>query len=141
MFANIIERIGQNIGFKMFAGIASTWFAFFFDQYQKDALLALLILILMDFVFAISVAYKKKIEIRSRRVCRTAWKVVIYFGLIAAAHLAEKGIMVLSGVIDETVTGFLIATELISIMEHIGNLGYAIPKKLLNQLTKFTDKQ
>lgn len=118
-----------------FLGLAS----FFFDALQRDALLALLALIIMDFFSAILAAYKSNEPIRSSRVFHTALKIVVYFSIVSAGYIAEKAIPI--GLIDEILIGFLVVTELISILENTSKAGYSTPSGLLNTLKDFKSKR
>lgn len=95
-------------------------------------------LIIFDFVTGLYAAKVSGEEIRSRKVFRSALKVVFYFMIISGGHLTERAIG-LDIFLDETAMGFLAATELISIIENIGKIGFAVPKKILNKLEKFTE--
>ncbi len=76
-------------------------------------------------------------EIKSAKILRTALKTVVYFMMVSAAYLTETaGLGFLP--LDETIIGFLAATELISLIENTANMGFAIPKKLLNKLKEYT---
>ena len=138
---NIWQSLSRYAGIKAVLAIFYTIFAFFFDTAQEAGLLALLILIIFDFITAIANAYHKKIEIQSRKVFITAGKIAIYFGLIASGNLAEHAVPILSSIIDETILAFLTLTELVSIIENVGKLGFAIPKKLLNKLEDLRDSK
>ena len=116
---------------------------FLFDSMTHDAIIALLILMLFDFITAIIVAYKTGKEIRSARAIRSALKITVYMLLVSSGHLAEVGInvdMFPLNFIDETIIGFLVVTELISIIENAGKMGYAIPNKLLNKLNQYKNE-
>lgn len=113
--------------------------SFFFDALHRDALLALLVLIIMDFFSAILAAYKTGEPIRSSRVFHTALKITVYFSLVSAGYIAERGIPI--GVIDEILLGFLVVTELISILENVSRAGYSTPSGLLNTLKDFKSKR
>lgn len=113
--------------------------SFFFDALQQEALLALLILILMDFFSALLAAYKTDQPIRSSHIFHTALKIGVYFSLVSAGFIAEKAVPI--AVIDEVLIGFLVVTELISILENAGRAGYAIPLGLLNTLKDFKSKR
>lgn len=124
---------------KAIVGSVIATFLYFFDTLQKEALLALLILILFDFFSAILAAYRTDQPIRSSRIFHTALKIVVYFSLVSAGFIAEKAIPI--GVVDEIIIGFLVVTELISILENAGRAGYAIPTGLLNTLKDFKSKR
>jgi len=106
---------------------------FFFDPVQQVSLIALFVLIIIDFAFGVTAARKTGDAVRSSKLVRTALKIAVYFSLIAAARVTEHAIPAL-GFLDETVTGFLAATELLSIVENAGRLGYAVPRKLTDAL-------
>ncbi len=139
--SNTWEKLTHYPFIKTLGAILYTVGTFAFDSLQQQGLLALLILIIVDFLTALANAYHKKIEIQSRKVFVTAVKIIIYFGLIAAGNMTEYAIPVLSGIIDETLLAFLALTELISILENIGKLGFAVPKKLLNKLEELKDEK
>lgn len=107
---------------------------FLFDSLLKEGMIALLVLIVFDSITAVGSAFKNGDEIKSSKVLRTAIKIAVYFLLISAGNLTEHGTNGLISFIDETILGFLAITELVSILENVGNMGYAIPKKLLNKL-------
>jgi len=107
---------------------------FLFDQAMYQAMLSLLILIVFDYITAMYVVVKTKKPITSKQTFRTPYKIVIYFVLIAAGNLAENSLPTILDFIDETITAFLVLTELISVIENAGKLGYPVPKRLLNKL-------
>ena len=112
---------------------------FFFDSLHTDALYALFALIIFDFFSAILCAYKNCIPIESRRVFKTALKTTVYFSVVSAAYIAETAVPI--AMLDEIILGFLVVTELISILENAAKAGFAVPKGLLNLLTEYKDKQ
>ncbi len=124
---------------KVIAGGFLSLISFFFDSLQRDALVALLILIIMDFFSALLAAYNSNEPIRSSKVFRTALKIVVYFSLVSAGFFTEKAVPL--GVIDEILIGFLCVTELISMLENVGKAGYAIPTGLLNTLKDYKSKR
>lgn len=107
---------------------------FLFDQAMYQAMLSLLILIVFDYITAMYVVVKQKKAITSRQTFRTPYKIVIYFVLISAGNIAENSLPVISKFIDETIIAFLVLTELISVIENAGKLGYPVPQRLLNKL-------
>lgn len=128
-----------NLTVKSFGVILFTIITFLFDAGKQQALVALLILMIFDFLFGVTAAAVNKKPITSGKTRRSALKVAIYYLLISAGFLAEKSVPFLP--IDETILAFLMLTELISIIENSGKIGFAVPKKLLEQLTKFRDSQ
>lgn len=113
---------------------------FFFGDLEKRILFALLTLIIFDFVTGILASKMQGIEIKSAKVFRSAVKVIIYFTMVASANLLEITTPLFEGFTDEIVVAFLAVTELISIFENIGNMGFVVPKKLLNKLHTFRDE-
>lgn len=108
---------------------------FFFNLTNKDALIALFVLILFDAISAIHRAYKTDYEIQSRKMVKTAVKIVMYMLLVSAGHFADVAI-VGSGFIELAVISWLAATEILSIFENFGKAGYKVPQSLLNQIRK-----
>jgi len=136
---NIWYKVSHHIVLKSVGAVLYTIGTFFFDINLEMGLIALFVLIIFDFLTAIGNAYHKKIEIESRKILVTAVKIVIYFGLIASANITEHAVNITESFLDETVLAFLALTELISILENTGKLGFAIPKKLLNKLEELRD--
>lgn len=125
--------------FKTACGVAFGSIAYLFGETQELAWL-LLILIGMDFVLALIAAHRTGKEIQSSKAVKSAIKLTVYWILVSAGHLTEVAVKVIP-FIDDAIIAFLAVTELISIMEHIGDIGYVVPKRLLNKLEKFRDEQ
>ena len=106
-----------------------------FDTGKHQALIALLMLIVLDFIFGIASARVNKQPVQSSKIRRSAFKVATYYLMVSAGFLAEKSVTFLP--IDETILAFLVLTELISILENAGRCGFAIPKTLLAQLEEY----
>lgn len=137
---DLLVKIINWPSFKFIGATAISLAGILFDSITYDAIIALLILMAFDFVTAIIVAYKTGQPIQSARIIRSALKVAVYMLLVSSGHLAEVGInvdMFPLNFIDETIIGFLVVTELISIIENAGKMGYAIPNKLLNKLNQY----
>lgn len=98
----------------------------------------LLALIVIDLITAIGAAFKTGKHIESRKALKTVTKMVVYGAMASAAHLS--GVVMDAGFIVTATLAFLAVTELISIIENAGKMGYAIPNKLLNKLTELRDK-
>lgn len=137
----IFFKIFEGFELKILAGIAISAFSFLFDKIYADAMLAIVILTAFDFVTGIVAQKKNGIQIESSKVFRSAKKIAIYFVLISAGFLSETATNHVLPIMDETIMGFLAVTELISILENAGHMGYAIPQKLLNQLIKYKNNQ
>lgn len=134
----LFAKISANAPGKVIAGVAMSITEFFFDgALVETAIAALIALIIMDFITAIIACYKTGEQIKSAKVFRTALKLGIYGILVSAGHLTEKTIgvdMIPLNAIDETMLAFLGLTELISIMENSGRMGFQMPSLLLNKL-------
>lgn len=125
---------------KTFTAIFLYIYGFFFDPTQNHAHVALFFLILFDFVTGVKAAKHANEPIRSSKIRHTAVKISAYFTMIAGAHLAESGLPSFLQVLDETVTGFLLVTELKSLLENMQKIGYETPKKLIDKLSEFKKK-
>ncbi len=134
----VFTGIGEFFVVKLWPAVILPLFGVLFGYETESILKALLLLVVFDFITGIISAHSSGEQIRSRSAVRSAYKIAIYGLLISAGHLTEE---VTPGTtfIEEAVTTFLAATELISILENVGKMGYAIPRKLLNQLHKLRD--
>lgn len=139
LIGTFVARIFSYITFKTFFATIFVILSFLFDPLRTDAMIAILVLIIIDFMTAIMAVMKTGEEIKSRKILYSAFKTSIYFMLIAAAYVAEQAIPI--GIIDETVMAFLAATELISVLENVSKAGYAIPRVLLQTLKEFSNKK
>jgi toxin secretion/phage lysis holin len=135
----VFTGIQEFFTLKLFPTVFVPLYGMLFGFETKNILQALLILVIIDFITGILSAYAAKEQIKSKNAVRSAFKISVYGLLIAAGHLTEQ---VTPGgtYIEEAVTTFLALTELISIIENIGKMGFAIPQKLLNKLHKFRDE-
>jgi len=131
----LISKLRHFAEGKAIAGFFVSIATFFFDPAHYLAMVALFILVLIDFAFGVAASRYTGDPIRSSKVIRTAIKMVVYFSLIAAARITEHTLPL--SLLDETVTGFLAATELISILENTGRMGYAVPQKVVQLLGDF----
>ena len=134
----IMVTICSNFWTKSAVSTLYAIYTFFFGITLVAASKALLALIIIDFVTAVFAVKKTGQEISSAKIFRTPLKILIYFMLVSAAHLMETVSPIL-GFLDETMLGFLALTELISILENTGKMGYAVPQKLLNKLHELRD--
>lgn len=126
-------KLGVGIGFSL-AG-------FFFDGVLAMAMWALLFLIVFDFITAVWAVVHEGGAIESKKVGKTVKKIVIYYIAISGGFLTETATHQIVPLIDETVIAFLAITELISILENMGRLGYNTPNVLLNRLRSIRDEQ
>ena len=132
----ILIKIVTYPGFKVLWAIIISVVSFVFGLSNFPAEFALFLLIIGDAITGMAAAYYEGSAIESRKAIKTVFKLLVYFGAIAAGHLLEvAGVVFLP--IDETVTGWLAVTEFISIMENFGRMGYTMPNKLLNRLVEY----
>ena len=130
--------IKEYFDLKLIPSILIPTFGFLFGFESQSIMLGLMALVVMDFITGIASAKKNGEPIRSRSAVKSAYKVAIYGLLVSAGHITEQ-IVPLTTYIEEAVTTFLALTELISIIENVGKMGFAIPQKLLNQLQRWRD--
>jgi len=130
---NLMLKVFDNVSFKAVVTFFFVLLHFLFDQLHTRAIIALLVLIIGDFIFGIWGSYKSGEEIKSYRVRDTVVKIIVYFSMISFSYMVETaGLFFIP--VDETVITFLAVTELISIFENISRMGYIVPKRLLNKL-------
>lgn len=112
---------------------------FFFGNLYTEALIGIMMLIIIDTIFAISAAFIEGQPITSRHFSRVLYKSIVYFMAISAGYFADLTIPF--NLIQATMVAFVGATEFISILENMGRMGYETPKKLLNQLKDFKSQK
>lgn len=135
-----ISRIFDYLPIKGFLAAVYVCYDFFLGgTLNPFAIRSIMFLVIVDFITGLSAAKLSGEEIRSSKVVRSAIKFVVYLLLIASAHITEYAVPVIAGFGDETIVAFLALTELISVIENVGKMGYAVPKKLLNKLQDIRD--
>lgn len=134
---HLVKHFVDGFQLKAIIGTIIAILAYLFDPTQHAALLALFILILADFCFGVTASRMEGHPVRSSKVRRTAIKMTVYFAIVAMTRITENAIPLLS-FMDETLVGFLAATELLSILENVGRMGYAVPAKLTKMLGDYT---
>jgi phage-related holin len=134
---NLWNHIWDHAGWKIAGAFFLSVTSFLFDGILRDAMLAVLVLCTFDFITALVACHKTNCPIESRIAFRSAIKIAVYFLLISSGRVTEVATQNVLPFIDETVISFLAVTELISILENVGRMGYAIPKKLLNKLQEY----
>jgi phage-related holin len=115
-------------------------FSFLFSVEKWEILAGLLVLIVFDYISALFAVKASGELIESRKSVCSAFKTFVYCILISASHLTDKALGITNWILtlEYATYAFLSATELISILENFGKLGYPTPKKLLNILSKYT---
>lgn len=122
----------------IFAAVLSLLF-FMFGSLYTDALMAILMLMIIDTILGVAAVCKEDGVITSRRFSRVVIKGIIYFTSISAGYFADSTIPV--AFVQGTMVAFVGITEFISILENIGRLGYQTPKRLLNDLREYRDSK
>jgi len=132
---SVFISLKHYISSKIFFSGLITLYSFFFGINLSMIMLALIALITFDMLTAVIAAYYVGEPIESRKVFKSALKFGIYLILVSAAHLTDSTIF---GDIhlEEGMIAFLSITELISVIENAGKMGYVVPKKLLNRLNE-----
>lgn len=137
----VFVKICENITIKcIFAG-SLVISEFFLDSILAKSMIALFFLIIFDWMTGVFAARVSGETIKSAKILRTPIKIAIYFMLITVARLAEYSLPDIVRYLDETMIAFLVLTELVSNIENIGKMGYAIPKALLNKLKSLRDEK
>lgn len=138
----IFDSMMKHIELKVVAGMVTTFSTFLLPMASWQAMLALLTLITFDFIIGVASAKKSGCPITGRKMSKTPLKIGVYGVLVSSAHLTNLAIDVPIEwfSIQTAMIGFLAATELVSILENSGKLGFAVPQRLLNQLNQFRGK-
>lgn len=113
---------------------------FHFGDLSPKLLTALFMLIFFDFITGIWSANKTGEKIKSSKIFRTAWKLVLYFMVVSAGYFAEL-IIGTDLFIAKSTMIFLALTELISIFENMEKGGYPMPSKIYRQLKELVSKK
>lgn len=115
-------------------------YSFFFGDIEETIITSVVVLTIFDMMTGLMASIKSGKSIESRRLFTTAVKIFVYLMLISAGHLTENAVgMDIRA--DEVITFVIALTEIISILENASRMGYAIPKKLLNQLKDFKSQK
>lgn len=133
-----VKSLFDYFSIKLFTGLIYLVYSFAFDVNQTKALGAVLVLVMFDFVTGISAAKISGEEIKSAKVLRSAVKTFIYLLLISGAHMFELASQYILFA-DDMILAFLAVTELISLIENAGKMGFAVPNQLLNKLKEYRD--
>lgn len=139
-FVQICSRIGDYFSLKVPLALLVGFSDFLLGPESHPITLMLVTLIIFDFITAVMVAIRRGEPIESKRALQTVTKIVVYGVFLSASHLTEQ-IVPGNTFLDETASSFLAITELISVIENVGHLGYAIPKKLLNRLEEIREAE
>lgn len=138
-FPYIYAKITAYLDLKIVLGLLWSSLVYLFDQGQAEAMIALFLLTLVDWIFGIAASKRSGEQITSAKFIRTPIKIAVYFALIASSRISEYALPAAIGFIDETMVAGLVITELLSVFEKSGKLGFVIPQRLLNQLEALRD--
>lgn len=137
----LIPLIDQNL-FKQLVIYIGTLNAYLFGAQNTSIIYILLVLIFIDLATGVLAAVKLNIPVKSNKLASTAYKLVIYFSLIATAKLCGESLGFEK--IEKLVIAFYIAVEAYSIIENADKLGVPIPelfrKAIKGRIEKDTDK-
>lgn len=137
---HLFQQMENYFNIKVLASVAIVAFAYMFDATKIPVYIALFLLIIGDSIAGIGASIHGGGKVESAKLRRTAVKFVIYFGMVGAGHIAEYGLLPAMGVLDESIAGYLIATELLSILENVGRMGYVVPIRVIALLQKYVAK-
>lgn len=137
--SDLFTGIGKFFVLKFWPSVVVPALGFLFGMENTLILQSLLVLVVFDFITGIIAARQSGEQIKSKSAVRSAFKVAVYGLLVSAAHLTEA-ITPIATFIEEAVITFLALTEMISIIENVGKMGYAIPKRLLKKLQNLRDE-
>lgn len=132
IFSKIILKLVEIPLLKVVIAFALTFASFMLGDLYTTEVIAVVMLMVFDFVTGIAATVFEGNAIRSKRMAHSVVKCVVYFMAISAGKFLDAS---LPGEFAQYATiGFVATTEFISILENIGRMGFQTPKKLLNQL-------
>jgi toxin secretion/phage lysis holin len=134
------RAIVQYAQLKCVGAVGVLTYSFFFGDIEQQIISAVICLAIFDMITGILAEVKSGKSIESKKLFKTAIKLFVYMLMISSGHLTESAIGY-ELKIDEIITAIIAVTEIISILENASRMGYAIPKKLLNQLKDFKSQK
>jgi toxin secretion/phage lysis holin len=137
-FINIINTVVEPTIIKVLTSLALL-IVFLIGDFYSQGVIAVLMLMIIDTILGLMATWYEGQPLTSRKFSRVVQKGVVYFLGISAGYFAD--ISIGWQVIQATMIAFIGVTELISILENMGRMGYQTPKKLLNQLKDFQSKK
>lgn len=140
---SVFTAISNYLNLKVWVTIPIVIYQFLFDINHESSMLILAVLIVFDSITGVMAARNRGEKIESRKYIKSAFKLAIYGLLVSSSYLTDQLVGLTGSFVelDMIMLGFLAATELISIIENTGTMGYAIPKGVLKLLQKYTDKE
>lgn len=96
------------------------------------------LLLTIDTITGIAKAIKFE-GLESARFSRILWKSVVYFMMIVIGRVTDKHLPLhlLAPVMDT----FVVATEALSVLENISELGFPVPTSVIKQLKVYRDRK
>ena len=129
---------------KLFAALGSATLSFFFGDMEVAFLVGLGVLVTFDLITGILAARKSNDDfILSRMIASTGIKAGVYLMCISAGSITENSIKHLPDglkLINDGILGVFILSELTSILENAGLMGYNTPKRLLKKIKNVQNK-
>ena len=135
---SIWTSIKSHMGTKLIVAPVIAFITFFLGAGFVKSMGALICLCIADFILSVSVAHFKKIQITSSQLPKKAFDIFVYFTIASVMNLLS--ITSISGIFGQyLVEGMIVwfaIGEVISILEHFGELGYNIPVSIFKNLNK-----
>jgi phage-related holin len=138
-FINKIVALFEPSSLKVVASAFLSVIFFFFGELYTQALIAVVMLMVLDAVLGVWASKQEGLAISSERFADSVKKGIVYFLSISAGYFVDLTIPF--DAVQATMVGFVGVTEFISVLENVGRMGYQTPKKLLNQLKDFQKHQ
>ena len=137
---SVIYSFKNHAILKFFGALFVSAYAFLFNVEFTTLLQGLLFLIVFDTISAVFAAFRVGEPIESRKMCRSAFKVFVYFMAIAGGHIVDKAFLLDGFAINGELIliAYFSATELISLLENFGKAGFNMPSRLVNRLKEYT---
>lgn len=120
---------------KVFFAFAFGYFISYFDVATREAMLALIILSILDFVGAMLVIWRTEETYKSSRIADKAYKLVAHLVLIWIGALINNSIQVPTGYgIDDLLISWFGLAEGFSLMEKAKSLGIELPEWIFDKI-------
>lgn len=136
--AEIASSCWYCVGIKGVSSLVIGGYAFLFGFQNTETVCGIVALVVFDLLTGMIAARRNGQKIESKKAWKTAVKLAAYGMLLSASYVTTK-IIPDVGFIFTVMAAFLALTELISVLENTGKMGYSIPNKLLGQLEHIRD--
>lgn len=120
------------------AGIIGAIIGFLFGEIT-GAFIALVALMIIDYITGMIKAYAKK-ELSSSAGFRGIARKVVILCLVAVAHLIDEYVLKTGAIAMGATTAFYIGNEGLSILENAADIGIPLPQVLLSALKQIRKK-